>query len=249
MRNRALFDGVLAYVLKLIAVAEQEMRRNGALVEGQGAQADVFLLGQGWGLLRLQSGRGEHEPIAYVQKRLEELRAALPFAPQQGDFEVYGPGYEVRNALKLATSFGAALLPSVRSASELEGKLGRRTIFGVDVDFSDGAVIAADDFLEDENKRLAIKGAVKKNSAWDQFVRPLLAAPGMTDHVRQLFGASDTERRKYVEGRVSYLISTHIREQLAKSLAPRLSPLILLLEHVWTEQLRRLDVSQSGAGA
>ncbi len=247
MRNRALFDGVLAYVLKLMGVAEKEMRRNGALAEGQGAQADVFLLGQGWGLLRLQSGRGEHDPLAYVHNRLGELRAALPFAPPQGEFEVYGPGYEVRNALKLATSFGAALLPSVHSAAELEGKMGRRTVFGVDVAFSDGAGIVADDFLDDERGRPVIKGAVKKNGAWSQFVEPLLAAPGMTDHVRQLFGASDAERRKYVEGRLSYLVSTHIREQLAKSVAPRLSPLILLLEHVWAEQLKRLDSSQAGA--
>ncbi|HEX3530737.1 MAG TPA: hypothetical protein VH988_27040 [Thermoanaerobaculia bacterium] len=249
MRNRALFDGVLAYVLKLMAAAEQEMRRNGSLPEGQGAQADVFLLGQGWGLLRLQSGRSEHDPLAYVQKRLEELRASLPFAPPKGEFDVYGPGYEVRNALKLATSFGAALLPSVRSAAELEGKMGRQTIFGVDVSFSDGAAIAADELLDDESKRPTIKGAVKKNGAWDQFVSPLLAAPGMTDHVRQLFGSSELERRKYVESRLSYLVSTHIREQLAKSVAPRLSPLILLLEHIWVEQLKRLDGKPSGSGA
>jgi hypothetical protein len=249
MRNRAFFDGVLAYVLKLISVAEQEMHRNGALREGEGARADIFLLGQGWGLLRLQVGRGEHDPQAYVRNRLEELRSALPFFPQKCQFEVYLPGYQVRHALKLATSFGAALLPgvSIRPAAELENKTGRQTIFGVDVEFTDGGQLKADEFLDTSKEKRAITGAQVSNGAWTQFANPLLNAPGMTDHVRQLFGATEEERRKFVESRVNYEVQTLVAPQLTKNVPPRTSPLLLFLEHVWAEQLKRVEGSQGKA--
>jgi hypothetical protein len=246
MRNRAFFDGVLAYVLKLISVAEQEMHRNGALRDGEGARADVFLLGQGWGLLRLQVGRGEHDPQAYVRSRLEELRSALPFSPPKCQFDVYLPGYQVRHALKLATSFGAALLPgvSIKPAAELENKTGRQTVFGVDVSFTDGGKLESDDFLDSAKEKNVITGAQISNGAWDQFAGPLLKAPGIADHVRQLFGPTEADRRKFVESRVNYEIQTHVAPQLTKNVPPRTSPLLLLLEHVWAEQLKRLEGGQ-----
>jgi hypothetical protein len=235
MRNRAIFDGLLAYVLKLITAAEQQLERSDAIAAGNGSQIDVFLIGQGWDLLHLQVSQGEYEPRLYVQRRLKELQATLPFVEPHCTFEIHVPPDP-----KPVTSFGVAMLPAVRSASELNGNTGIRTILGLDITFHDGSALGANEFLGARQNHPLIAGAVTKNGAWDQFVGPLLRAPGITDHVRQLFGKSDMERQKYVESRISYLVSIHIREALAKGLMPRISPLNLLLEHVWVEELPRL---------
>jgi hypothetical protein len=243
VRNRAYFDGVLAYVLQLLAVAQEEMRKQGALGENEGAEIAVFLLGQGWGLLRLQVGKGDFEPRSYVERRLEELRTKL-HAPANSKLQVIAPGYEVRNNPKLATSFGAAKLrdDQVRSAQDLQGKTGRDTIFGIDVEFYDGCCLNARNLLRSftDEGRSAILNPVKKHDAWDRFVGPLLGAPGISDHVRLLFGPTDAERRTFVENRLTGLIEEHMGKQLAKTEILQTSPLLLLIEEVWAEQLKRV---------
>ena len=244
VRNRAYFDGVLAYILKLLAAAQDEMRRRGVFAEDNGAEIAIFLLGQGWGLLRLQVEKGDFEPKSYVQRRLQELQSRLPGAPSQCRFQVIAPGYEVRSSPKLATSFGAVELRGdhVRPAAELENKTGRDTIFGLGVEFYDKSRLNAGDLLRTFIDKPAIKTAVSKHDAWDQFVGPLLAAPGISDHVRQLFGMTEAERRTLVENRLTDLIDKHMAEQLAKSEILQTSPLLLLIERVWAEQLKRVDV-------
>ncbi|MEO6191675.1 MAG: hypothetical protein ABIS20_01580 [Thermoanaerobaculia bacterium] len=243
MRNRAFFDGILGYVLKLIAAAEQEMRKNGGLHEGQKAPVDIFLLGQGWGLLRLQVGRGDHTPQAYVKNRLEELRSALPFAPPDSQFSVYPTGVHERHAPKQATSRGASRLSNLKSAQELDGKTGRKTIFGFDVELTDGGRLAADEFIG--GGRSKVQGTIKQSGAWDQFVGPLLNAPGATEHVRQLFGATDIDRKQFVESRATSLIREQIVPRLVGELQIETSPLVLLLEQIWAKQLQLKVGSQT----
>lgn len=243
VRNRAYFDGVLAYVLQLLASAQEEMRKRDALGKDEGADIAVFLLGQGWGLLRLQVEKGDFEPKNYVKRRLEELRSRLPGVPDNCRFQVIAPGYEVRNSPKLATSFGAVELRSdhVRQALELESKTGRDTIFGLDVEFYDRSRLNAGELLNSFMEKPAIRSAVSKHNAWDHFVGPLLGAPGISDHVRQLFGATEADRRTLVENRLTDLIDKHMAEQLSKSEILQTSPLLLLIQDVWAEQLKRVD--------
>ncbi len=243
VRNRAYFDGLLAYVLQLLSAAQEEMRKQGALKRDEGADIAVFLLGQGWGLLRLQVEKGDFEPQNYVKRRLEELRSRLPRAPDNCRFQVIAPGYEVRNSPKLATSFGAVELRAdhVRQALELENKIGRETIFGLDVEFYDRSRLNAGELLSSFKDKPAVKSAPARHDAWDRFVGPLLGAPGISDHVRQLFGATEADRRTLVENRLSDLIDKHMAEQLGKSEILQTSPLLLLIQGVWAEQLKRVD--------
>jgi hypothetical protein len=219
------------------------MRRQGALQPNEGAVIAVFLLGQGWGLLRLQVEKGDFEPKNYVQRRLEELRSRLPGAPDNCRFQVITPGYEVRNSPKLATSFGAVELRSdhVRQALELENQIGRETIFGLNVEFYDQSRLTESERLRSFIDKPAVKSAVARHDAWDRFVGPLLGAPGISDHVRQLFGATDADRRTLVENRLTDLIDKHMAEQLSKSEILQTSPLLLLIQKVWAEQLKRVD--------
>jgi hypothetical protein len=244
VRNRAFFDGVLAYVLKLMSVAQQKMRRDGVLAEDEEANIAVFLLGQGWGLLRLQVEKGDYDPRVYVQRRLEELRSRLPFASSiKGRFQIIVPDYQVSASPKLATSVGAVdLRPDhVRPAETLEDKTaGRDTVFGLNVEFYDRkSRLSADDPLSVD--RPEIPSAVSKHDAWDQFVAPLLNAPGISNHVRQLFGPNDADRQTYVENRLTDLIDKEMGVPLGKGEMLRTSPLLLLIERVWTEQLKHVN--------
>ena len=234
---------MLAYALQLLAAAQEEMRQRKALKKDEGADIAVFLLGQGWGLLRLQVEKGDFEPRSYVQRRLEELRSRLPGVPANCRFQVIAPGYEVRNSPKLATSFGAAALRSdhVRQAPELESKTGRDTIFGLNVEFYDQSRLNAGERLRSFTDKPAIKTFVSKHDAWDRFVGPLLGAPGISDHVRQLFGATESDRRTLVENRLTDRIDKRMGEQLSQSEILQTSPLLLLIEEVWAEQLKRLE--------
>lgn len=244
VRNRAYFDGVLAYVLQLLGAAQEEMRKQGALRPDEGAEIAVFLLGQGWGLLRLQVEKGDFEPKSYVQRRLEELRTRLSGGrPDPSRFQVIIPGYEVRSSPKLATSYGAVELRNdhVRQASDLENRTGRETIFGIDVEFYDHSHLKPGELLSSSIDKPAVKSAVARHDAWDRFVGPLLAAPGISDHVRQLFGATEAERRTLVENRLTDLIDKRMSEQLGKSEILQTSPLLLLVQEVWSEQLKRVD--------
>jgi hypothetical protein len=239
-RNRAFFDGILAYVLKLMSVAQEKMLRDGVLAENEEADIAVFLLGQGWGLLRLQVEKGEYDPRIYVQRRLEELRSRLPFAASlKGRFQIIVPDYQVNASPKLATSVGAIELrpDHVKSADELEGKTGRDTIFGLSVEFYDRKnKLNADDPLSADRRE--IPSAVLKHDAWEQFVAPLLQAPGISEHVRQLFGPSDADRRVFVENRLTDLIDKKMGEPLGKGEMLSISPLLLLVEGLWVEKLK-----------
>jgi hypothetical protein len=227
-RERALFDGILAYALRLASVAEQDMRRDGRVRKGEECRIDVFLLGSGWNLLRLASeGRN---PQAYVQERLREFQVALPFVPDY-KFGVYAP-----DASEFASGLGAALLPSVESVEKLENSLGLRAVFGIDIEFYEGFRLEAEEFLDDLRSRPAIKSCISRTSVWDQFIEPLLQLPGMTDYVRQLFGSTGEERRGLFENGLADRIDKYMAEDLSKGLAPRVSPLGLL-EEIWVDQL------------
>lgn len=243
-RNRAFFDALLAYAVRLIDATEAEMRGTGALPAGERADVTIFLIGQGWGLLRLQVEDGDAEPNTYVSRRLSELAAVLPGRKEEFRASVMSPGFLVNGSPKLATSFGAAQLREglLRKPTELAGASGKRTILGLNVEFYDQQTLSASGRLHDQQ---LIQGTVRRHDGWEAFVQPLLSSPQVTEHVRNLFGPSEAERKHFVDTRLNDLIAKHMEDQLNAQEKLQKTPLQLLIEQVWAERLKHLEIGSS----
>lgn len=239
-RNLSLFDAILAYAIRLIDEAEAEMHRIGALKAGKRAEVAVFVVGQGWGLLRLQTEKGEHDPRSYVDRRLRELGNALPGRKDEFRCEVIQPDFRAQGSAKLATSFGAAQLGAsqVRKIDELGRTTGKDTLLGMNVRFYDQQELKAESRLREQR---LINSTVEQLDAWESFAKPLLRAPGVTEHVRTRFGPNESEQRRLIENRLKDLIAKHMKEALDRGEELRSTPLQLLIEHVWAERLTRLE--------
>jgi hypothetical protein len=237
-RNRALFDGVLAYTVILLSEAEKHWRKDQPESSAP-PEVSVFLLGQGWGLLYLQGGKGSHKPEVYVKRRLEELRRQLPgHLGTYNPANVFKPGRAVKSP-KLATAYGAIKLSSrnIQIAHEAMESVGRDTVFGLNVEFADGNKLTADSRLEVRGRPM-IHEVVKSHDAWEAFIGPLLAEQETSEHVRSLFGSDDRRRIHYVKTVLNSKLQSRLGAQLREAGPLRASALGILLEEIWARQLR-----------
>lgn len=235
-RNRALFDGVLAYIVQLLHYACEQLKSRGIT-----PKIDVFLLGQGWGLLRLQSGKSISNPSDYVDKRLKDLWRILPGFGERPDLQAILPTEEVDYEPKLATSYGAVRVGEhqLKRFSEIEDATGRDTAFGLNVTFFDGKQLAQDELLA--ASRAPIKTDVESHDAWDRFVAPILNHSSTLEYVGGLFGETPEARKRWVENTMNGIISHHLGSQLAKGTSLKNSGIGLLLEKLWAQRLKRLQ--------